>query len=113
MAQRMRAKLRELKESLWRRMHDSIAETGQWLRALVSGHLRYFGVPRNYLALDRFRDRVRRLWRRALMRRSQKGYISEARMSQIASCWLPTPRICQPYPEARLAVMIQGKSPVR
>jgi hypothetical protein len=47
------------------------------------------------------------------MRRSQKGYISEAQMTRIASCWLPTPGICQPYPETRLAVMIQGKSPVR
>jgi hypothetical protein len=28
-------------------------------------------------------------------------------------CWLPTPRICQPYPEARLRVIIRGKSPVR
>jgi group II intron reverse transcriptase/maturase len=113
MAQRMRAKLRELKESLSRAMHDGITATGQWLGAVVRGHFRYYGVPRNYPALDRFRDRVRRLWRRALMRRSQKGYISEARMTRIASCWLPRPCICQPYPEARLAVMIQGKSPVR
>lgn len=113
MAQRMRAKLRELKESLSRRMHDGIPATGQWLGAVVRGHFRYYGVPRNYPALDRFRDRVRRLWRRALTRRSQKGYISEARMTRIASCWLPTPCICQPYPEARLAAMIQGKSPVR
>ena len=94
-------------------MHDGITATGQWLGAVVRGHFRYYGVPRNYPALDRFRDRVRRLWRRALMRRSQKGYISEARMTRIASCWLPRPCICQPYPEARLAVMIQGKSPVR
>jgi len=113
MAKRMQAKLKELKESLGRRMHEGIATTGRWLGVVLRGHFRYYGVPRNYPALDRFRDRVRRLWRRALMRRGQKGYISEARMSRIASCWLPTPRICQPYPEARLAVMIQGKSPVR
>jgi group II intron reverse transcriptase/maturase len=113
MAQRMRAKLAALTEELRRRRHDSIATTGKWLGAVVAGHFRYYGVPRNYPALDRFRDRVRRLWRRALMRRSQKGYISEPRMTRIASCWLPTPCICQPYPEARLAVMIQGKSPVR
>jgi RNA-directed DNA polymerase len=113
MARRMHAKLKELKESLRRRMHDPIAETGRWLRAVVSGHIRYFGVPRNSRLLGRFRDRVRRLWHRALNRRSQMGYITEARMTRIASCWLPPPRICQPYPAARLAVIIQGKSPVR
>jgi hypothetical protein len=47
------------------------------------------------------------------MRRSQKDQISEARMTRIASCWLPTSRIYQSSPEARLAVIIQGKSPVR
>jgi hypothetical protein len=45
--------------------------------------------------------------------RGQRGRISEARMNRIVARWLPNPRICQPYPSARLAVMIQGKSPVR
>jgi group II intron reverse transcriptase/maturase len=45
MAQRMRAKFRELKESLSRRMHDGITATGQWLGAVVRGHFRYYGVP--------------------------------------------------------------------
>jgi hypothetical protein len=80
---------------------------------VVLGHYQYFGLPRNYRLLDTFRDRVRRLWQRALSRRSQKGWITEARMSRIAARWLPKPRICHPYPEVRLAVMIQGKSPVR
>ena len=85
MAKRMHAKLKELNELLRRRMHDSIAETGKWLGAVVRGHFRYYGVPLNYPALDRFHDRVRRLWRRALMRLGQKGYISEARMTRIAA----------------------------
>jgi len=113
MAVRMRAKLKELTESLRRRMHEGIAATGRWLAAVVAGHYRYFGVPRNYPALDRFRDRVRRLWHRMLMRRGQKGYISEPRMTRIAARWLPRPRICQPYPDQRLASFIRGKSPVR
>jgi hypothetical protein len=67
----------------------------------------------SWKALDTFRDRVRRLWHRTLNRRSQKGRSSEPSMSRIAACWLPLPRVCQPYPEVRFAVMIQGKSPVR
>ena len=67
----------------------------------------------NYRRLDTFRHRVRRLWQRALSRRSQKGRITEERMDRIAARWLPKPRICHPYPEVRLAVIIQGKSPVR
>lgn len=113
MAKRMRAKLKGLKEDIAKRMHQTIGATGAWLRSVVSGHYRYYGLPRNYRALDTFRDRVRRLWHRALSRRSQKGRITEARMDRIADRWLPKPRICHPYPEVGLAVIIQGKSPVR
>ena len=112
-ARRMQAKLLVLKETLRRRMHQPVAEVGRWLAQMLSGHYRYFGVPRNYPALNQFRDRVRRLWHRTLNRRSQKSRIGETAMRRIAACWLPTPRICQPYPDARLRVIIQGKSPVR
>jgi RNA-directed DNA polymerase len=112
-AKRMRAKLVSLKKALRRSMHLPIPEVGKWLSRVLTGHYRYYGVPRNYPALDLFRDRVRRLWHRTLNRRSQRGRISEATMSRIAACWLPVPRICQPYPEDRLTVIIQGKSPVR
>src|ERR1700730_16743858 len=44
---RMQAKLSEVKDELRRRMHDPIPEVGQWLRAVVGGHIRYYGVPIN------------------------------------------------------------------
>ena len=113
MAGRVRAKLKNLKEELRRRMHDPISDVGRWLGQVLSGHYRYYGVPRNYAMLDSFRQRVRRLWHRALNRRSQVGVVTEARLERIVARWLPNPRICQPYPEARLRVIIQGKSPVR
>jgi len=113
MAKRMRAKLKSLKETLRRRMHQPLNEVGRWLGQVVSGHYRYYGVPRNYAMLDSFRQEVRHLWHRALNRRSQTGNVTEAKLKRIADIWLPAPRICQPYPESRLAVMIQGKSPVR
>ena len=113
MAKRMHAKLKSLYQALRRGRHLPVCEVGRWLGRVVSGHYRYYGVPRNYAALDLFRHRIRKLWQRAMSLRSQKGRISEARMNRIVECWLPNPRICHPYPSARLAVMIQGKSPVR
>ena len=113
MASRVRTKLKALGRELRRRMHAPVADVGRWLRQVLGGYYRYYGVPRNYAMLDSFRQSVRRLWHRALNRRSQVGVITEAKLRRIVDRWLPTPRICHPYPEARLAVMIQGKSPVR
>jgi group II intron reverse transcriptase/maturase len=113
MAKRMRAKLKSLKETLRRRMHHCLHEVGRWLTQVVDGHYRYYGVPRNYPAMNQFRDRLRRLWWRALTLRGQKGRIGNKRMARISKRWLPRPRIIHPYPEMRLAVMIRGKSPVR
>jgi RNA-directed DNA polymerase len=113
MAKRVRAKLKALKEELRRRLHDPVRDVGKWLGQVLAGHYRYYGVPRNYAMLDAFRDQVRRLWHRALNRRSQTGTVTEARLKAIVAAWLPMPRICQPYPDVRLAVRIRGKSPVR
>jgi len=38
---RMRAKLREIKEALRRRMHRPIPETGKWLAQIVAGYFSY------------------------------------------------------------------------
>jgi hypothetical protein len=113
MSRRVREKLADLKQELRQRMHHRVAQVGKWLGSVLRGHYRYYGVPRNSRMLGSFRDAVRRLWHRVLNRRSQKGYLTEQRMTALAWRWLPIPRICHPYPSARLAVMIQGKSPVR
>ena len=113
MRQRQRAKLGEIKRSLARRMHAGIRATGRWLRSVVQGHYRYYGVPRNGQALKSFRFEVLRLWRLAIRRRSQKARPTWAWMQALGRQWLPYPTICHPYPEQRLRVSIQGKSPVR
>ncbi len=113
MAARVRAKLNFLKRELWYRMHHAVADVGGWLASVLRGHYRYYGVPRNSRMLNRFRDAVRRLWHRALNRRSQKANTTESGMSRHVAQWFLPPRICHPYPAARLAVIIQGKSPVR
>jgi group II intron reverse transcriptase/maturase len=112
-AKRLRAKLRAVKDELRRRMHRPIAEQGQYLRAVVSGHSRYFAVPCNGARVRVFREQVARLWHRTLCRRSQAKHLNWKRMHRIVEHWLPHPRICHPYPNQRLIVTTQGKSRVR
>ena len=113
MAVRMRAKLALIKRELRQRLHEPVGKTGRWLGSVLSGHYRYFGVPRNIKALGRFRVAVYWLWRRSLGRRSQGGWLNRDRYDPLAARWLPQPCICHPYPTRRLCVNIQGKSPVR
>jgi RNA-directed DNA polymerase len=105
MAPRMRAKLKALKQSLWRRLHWPVAETGAWLRTVLSGHYRYFAVPHNRQALKAFHYAVARLWHRTLRRRSQTVRLNWTRMARLVRLYLPNPRIVHPYPERRLIVM--------
>ena len=101
---RMRAKLRQIKEELRRRMHEPIPVQGQWLRQVVRGYFAYHAVPTNSRALGAFRYHVTNLWRRTLRRRSQKDAMTWERMSRIANAWLPRPRILHPWPNERFAV---------
>jgi len=101
---RMRAKLKEVKEQLQRRRHQPIPEQGQWLRQVVTGHFAYYAVPTNSRALVAFRHHVVNLWRRSLRRRSQKDGMTWDRIARLANDWLPKPRILHPWPSQRFAV---------
>jgi group II intron reverse transcriptase/maturase len=100
---RMRAKLRELKQHLRQRMHDPIAQTGEWLKTVVQGYYNYHAVPGNLDPLDVFRERVTRLWRRTLLCRSQTHRVNWERMHRLTARWLPKPRVLHPYPDCRFA----------
>jgi len=113
MRKRLRSKLKELKHELRRRMHFSIPEIGRWLKSVLRGHYNYYGVPRNGRAMNTFRFHVSRLWYRTLRRRSQRTGLIWERMERIVKCHLPYPKIRHPYPEQRLRVITQGRSPVR
>jgi len=101
---RMRNKLQEIKETLRKRMHWSIPQVGRWLKSVLIGHYRYYGVPWNGKMLSRFKGIVMRLWCKRLRRRSQKHRITWKRMYKIGEHWLPNPFICHPYPLERLRV---------
>jgi group II intron reverse transcriptase/maturase len=71
-AKRMRAKLQAIKQELRRKMHEPVGVVGEWLKRVVEGYYRYHAVPGNLGTLGRFRDRICRLWRQVLRRRSQR-----------------------------------------
>ena len=98
---RMRAKREEIKQQLLNRTHDPIVQTGKWLKSVVQGYFNYHAVPGNMDSLHVFRLRVTQMWRKALIRRSQRHRINWARMQRLAKIWLPEPCVLHPYPSER------------
>ena len=101
---RMRAKLRMVKQEMRRRMHQPIPEQGRWLWHVVRGYFNYYAVPMNTRALAVFRAEIAGSWHRVLNRRSQKAALTRARMDRLIDDWLPKPRILHPWPDKRFAV---------
>jgi RNA-directed DNA polymerase len=89
---RMQAKLSELKEELWQRMHQKIPDQGRWLAQVIRGYFAYHAVATNFSALSAFRYHVMCLWLRTLRRRSQKDRFSWERMMKLANDFSRNPR---------------------
>ena len=101
---RVRAKLKEIKEGLRQRRHQPLDRQGQWLAQVVKGWFNYHAVPTNSRALGAFRHHVVDLWRRTLLRRGQRDRTTWRRIDALARRWLPAPKILHPWPESRFAV---------
>jgi hypothetical protein len=99
---RVRAKLKEIKEELRRRMHGPVREQAEWLKQAVAGFFQYHAVPTNGRALAAFRYHVIDHWRRTLRRRGQKHPMTWARIGKLADDWLPKPRILHPLAKPAL-----------
>ena len=98
---RMRAKLQAIKAELRRRMHDPIAQTGKWLQSVVRGYFLYHAVPGNMSSMQLFRERLARLWRHTIRRRSQQCRPNRSRLQRWFDRWLPRPCILHPFPHVR------------
>ena len=105
MRKRFQAKLKEVYAELRRRMHDPIPEQGAYLRSVVAGHTRYYGVPMNGPSVSVFRKEVCRLWLKILRRRSHKHHLPWNRMERLIARWIPVSRVCHPYPLVRFGVI--------
>jgi hypothetical protein len=51
--------------------------------------------------LRTFRQRINRLWRNVLVRRSQRAKKKWESLTPVFDRWIPIPRILHPYPQAR------------
>ena len=101
---KLQNKLKEVYTKLRRCMHYPIPVQGGYLRSVVAGHVRYYGVPSNSSALSVFRKEICRMWYKILRRRSQKSKLIWERMKRLIAKWIPKARICHPYPNLRLSV---------
>ena len=110
---RIRAKLMELKIELKRRLHNPVPVVAKWLRVVLLGHYRYYGVPGNNRKLHSFYFHLSRIWHKALLRRSQRHRLNWERMDRLINRWLPRPRIYHSYPDLSMYVTTRGRSPVR
>jgi RNA-directed DNA polymerase len=77
----LRGKLKEIKETLRRRLHQPISDQGAWLKQVVTGFLNDHAVPTNSRTVAAFRFHVTDLWRRALRRRSQTDRVRWERIT--------------------------------
>jgi len=75
---RFKRGLQALKDWCRKVMHRPIKEQHAELTKKLKGHYGYYGITGNAEALDRFRHAVKRVWKSALARRSQKGMTWEA-----------------------------------
>jgi len=98
---RMVAKLKQIKQTLRRRMHEPLDQIGAWLRSVSRGFYQYHAVPGNLRAMSTFRHRLRWLWRSTLRHRSQRPNAGWHRIGPLFDRWLPAPRVLHPYPDAR------------
>jgi len=112
MRTRLHAKLKAVKLELRRRMHRPLPELGAYVRAVVAGHVQYYGVPMNSPPLFAFARAVSRLWWRVLARRSQR-HVPWHRMKRYIARWVPPVHICHPYPLVRCGVVTRGGSRMR
>ena len=103
MSKRIAAKLKEVKATLRRRLHQPLADTIKWLQSLVRGYFQYHAIPGNEVRLRAFRHDVLRLWMRQLRRRSQRSGWTWERFLERLGVLIPEVRILHPYPSVRFA----------
>ncbi len=104
MRKKWQSKLKEISRELRCRMHRPVPEQGAYLKSVLLGHMRYYGVPMNGRSLSAFRHTLQRVWWKVLRRRSQKHNLPWKRMERLIEAWFPPVRIYHPYPLERIRV---------
>ena len=74
--------------------HKPVAEQARVLRSKLTGHMNYFGIIGNWEAISRFAYKVRRLWKKWLDRRSQRGRMTWETFNRLFVRYpLPPPKL--------------------
>ncbi len=93
-ADRFRRALKRIADWCRANRHAPVREQWIALRRKLLGHFEYFGVIGNLDALRNLRHQTTHAWRKWLSRRSQRAWLSWARMDQLLKRYpLPQPRI--------------------
>jgi group II intron reverse transcriptase/maturase len=91
---RLTRKLRAVRERARKMMHRPVPEQHAWLRSVLLGHYRYYGVHCNFASLQIFWDEVRRIWYRVLRRRDRKRALTWDRYDTLLIRFpLPKPKL--------------------
>ena len=83
-------------------MHAPISCQREWLCSVLRGHYAYYGLRSNIRRLATFYQEVRRIWFRALNRRSQRGLSWSDYVQLLQHFALPTPSIRAPAASANV-----------
>ena len=84
----------------WCRTNRHLPISDQWrhLCRKLTGHYNYYGIPGNSKGLGRFRHCVRRIWRKWLSSRSQRGFVNWEKMAILLKRFpLPLPNVFNPH----------------
>jgi len=73
---KLRMKLTEMRLWFHHQLSVPVSEMWQTLNAKLRGHYQYYGINDNWPLLLVYRDKVRRMAKRHLSRRSQKSYVN-------------------------------------
>lgn len=112
---KMSTKLLSLKIEMRRRMLIPVSDQGKWLRNVIHGIDRYYGVPGNESALNQYRHEIAWRWWRTLRRRGNRRKVTWNKMQLLIDTWFPKAQIHHPYPLQRMGIVNQtrGKSRMR
>jgi RNA-directed DNA polymerase len=95
---RMVRKLKELRADMRKRWHERVPEQYTWLSQVLRGHYGYYGLIFNHKAMNQFYQLVRRMWFKALKRRSQKSKMTWAKFARLQIIFpLPKPTTHQSW----------------
>lgn len=96
--------LRALNRWMKRARHLLLAMQAEKLGQRLSGHFGYYGIRGNSDAINRFHYEARRLWRKWLGRRSQRGYMTWEKFNRLLQRYrLPPARLRPRGYQLRLA----------